>query len=77
MVAKAYRVEGQFHLKKKKRHTFVKETLAESEEEARDFILSAVGSNHRIKRRMITIDSITELAPKDIKNPIVKYKLGV
>jgi len=77
MVTKAYRVEGQFRLKNKKRHIFVKETLAESEEEARDFILSAVGSNHRIKRRMISIDSIMELAPEDIENPVVKYKLGV
>jgi large subunit ribosomal protein LX len=74
MVVKAYRVEGQFMIKNK-RHIFTKETLAKSEEEAQDYILSIVGSNHRVKRRMISINNITELAPEDVKNPVVKYKL--
>ena len=74
MTVKAYRVEGQFIIKNK-RHTFTKETLAKSKGKAQDYILSIVGSNHRIKRRMISIDNITELAPEDVKNPVVKYKL--
>jgi large subunit ribosomal protein LX len=76
MSVKAYKVEGQF-TKNNKKQIFTKETLAENEKEAREYILSTVGSNHRIKRRMISIDNITELAPENITNPIVKYKLGV
>jgi large subunit ribosomal protein LX len=75
MAAKAYRVEGQFTVKNKK-HIFTKETLAKNEAEAREQILSTVGGNHRIKRRMISIDNITELSPDDVTNPVVKYKLG-
>ena len=76
MAAKAYRVEGQFVVKNKL-HTFTKETLAQSEKEALEYILSTVGGNHRIKRRKISIDNIYELSPEDVTNPVVKYKLGV
>jgi ribosomal protein L20A (L18A) len=76
MVVKAYRVEGQF-IVKNRRHVFTKETLAKSQDEAQEHILSTIGGNHRIKRRVISINTITELKPEDVTNPVVKYKLGV
>lgn len=71
---KAYRVEGRFR-KKKRQHSFAKEILGENEEQAKERILSIVGSNHRVKRRDIDLVSITELAPEEVQNPVVRYQL--
>ena len=73
---KAYRVKGQF-LKAKRWHSFSKEAVGENEEQVREQMLSTVGSNHRVKRRNITIHEITELAPDQVENPVVKYRLEV
>ncbi len=69
---KAYRIEGKF-LMGKKWQPFVKEVIGNSEEEARERILSILGSRHRVKRRMINIASIKELSKDEIEDAVVKY----
>ncbi len=69
---KAYRIEGKF-LMGKKWQPFVKEVIGNNEEEARERILSILGSRHRVKRRMINIASIKELSKDEIEDAVVKY----
>jgi large subunit ribosomal protein LX len=52
------------------------EIAAENAEAAKETALSVMGSKHRLKRREIKIDEITELKPDEITNHTVQYKVS-
>jgi len=60
-----FEIKGEFKRKefKKKGQTekFTKTIEAESQKRAREKALSLLGSEHRVKRRFVKIDSINEL----------------
>ncbi|KAA0005204.1 MAG: 50S ribosomal protein L18a [Thermoplasmata archaeon] len=69
---KVYRVEGKF-LMGKIWQPFSKEIIGNDENEARERLFSILGSRHRVKRRMIKIDSIREVNKEEIQDPVIKY----
>ena len=71
---KAYRIEGKF-LMKDVWQPFRKEIIGENEEDAKERILSIIGSRHKVKRRMIKIDNIVELKEEEVQDPLAKYIL--
>jgi len=71
---KAYRVKGEF-LMKNVWQPFSKEVVGKSKKEAREKILSIMGSRHKVKRRFIKIESIEEIQKDEIEDPVVKYIL--
>jgi len=52
---------------------FSKEIIGNDENEAKERLFSILGSRHRVKRRMIKIDSIREVNKEEIGDPVVKY----
>lgn len=71
---KAYKIRGKF-LMKNVWQPFTKEIEGESEEEAKEKILSIIGSLHKVKRNKIKIEEIEELQKDEITDPVVKYKV--
>ncbi|RLF52800.1 MAG: 50S ribosomal protein L18a [Thermoplasmata archaeon] len=69
---KVYRVAGKF-LMGEIWQTFRKEIIGNSEEEAKERIYSILGSRHKVKRRMIKIESIEEIQKNEISDPVIKY----
>ena len=69
---KVYRIEGKF-LMGKIWQPFSKEIIGNDENEARERLFSILGSRHRVKRRMIKIDSIREVNKEEIQDPVIKY----
>jgi len=69
---KVYRVKGKF-LMGKIWQPFSKEIIGNDENEARERLFSILGSRHRVKRRMIKIDSIREVNKEEIQDPVIKY----
>ena len=69
---KAYAIKGLF-LMKNIWQSFNKEVVGENKEAAKERILSTMGGRHKIKRKMIKIETITEVSLADIKDPLVKY----
>jgi len=72
---KAFRVAGSF-ADPRKRQPFSIEVAAENEDAVREKVLSTLGSKHRLKRWEIEITEITELAPDQVTNHVVKYDIG-
>ncbi len=72
MVKKAYRVKGKFYMKNIW-HPFEKEVVSSSKAKAEEKILSIIGSNHRVKRKMIKIEELKEVPPEEVKDLVVKY----
>lgn len=72
---KAYAVTGTFADVRQGRQPFSVECAAESEEAAREQMLSTIGSRHKVKRWQIDITEIVEVANDNITNPTVKYKV--
>ena len=71
MITKIYRVKGTF-LMGDEFHKFVKEYKATSEADIEEKIYERFGSKHGINRNQIKISEITEIAPEDVQDPIVK-----
>ena len=69
---KAYRVEGKF-LMKDRWQPFAKEVVGNDENEARERLLSILGSRHKVKRRFIKIDKVQELQKDEIEDAVVRY----
>ena len=67
---KAYRATGTFRSGK---HDlpYSLDVVAESEEEATELVYSNFGSRHRVKRRFVIIDSLSEIDPSDSTEPRV------
>ena len=71
MITKIYRVKGTFVMDDEF-HKFVKEYKATSEADIEEKIYERFGSKHGINRNQIEISEITEIAPEDVQDPIVK-----
>ena len=70
---KVFRIVGKYSPKGKEWFKFRKDLVAESEKEAREKSLSLLGSKYGIKRRLIKIEEIREIEPKESDDPVVKY----
>jgi len=71
MITKIYRVKGTFVMGDEN-HEFTKEYKATSEADVEQKIYERFGSKHAITRNQISINSIEEIAPEDVLDPIVK-----
>ena len=71
MITKIYRVKGTFVMGDEF-HKFVKEYKATCEADVEQKIYERFGSKHGINRNQIKISEITEIAPEDVQDPIVK-----
>lgn len=71
MITKIYRVKGTFVMGDEY-HDFTKEYKATCQDDVEEKIFSQFGSKHGINRNQISIDSIEEIAPEDVQDPIVK-----
>ena len=58
----AYRVVGRFP-NGRTIQPFTSDIVAENEDDARHRVLSSMGSRHRVSRRFINIESISEIDP--------------
>ena len=74
---KAFRIEGTFPMGVNKKQPFAREVVCESETEAKETILSLIGSEHAIRRRYIKIKSVKELKPEEVTSLRTKRALGV
>ncbi len=57
----AYEVKGTFKVGEDEWRPYTKQIDAPNENQARERTLAVIGSKHRLKRRYITIDTITEV----------------
>lgn len=72
---KAFRVTGTFKMGKKTQ-SFSKEVISKDKSQATEFIVSDLGSKHKVKRYNIKIADIKELKPDEVTDSIIGYKLG-
>jgi large subunit ribosomal protein LX len=68
---KIFRVSGQI-AKPNWKTSFEKEVRALKPEEAVETIYTDLGSRHRAKRFQIKIDTVEEIKPEDIKDPVLR-----
>jgi len=73
---KGFRVTGSFDDVRQGQQPFCVEIAADNEDAAKEQIVSTFGSRHKLKRWQITITEIKELAPEEVTDHIVKYKIG-
>lgn len=71
MITKIYRIKGTF-IMGDETHKFTKELKATNEDEIREKLYSIFGSKHRINRNQISIDSLKEITPEEVIDPILK-----
>ncbi|MCF0227033.1 MAG: 50S ribosomal protein L18a [Methanobrevibacter sp.] len=71
MITKIYRVKGTFVMGEEN-SIFIKEYKATNEAEIEEKIYERFGSKHGLNRNQISIDEITEIAPEDVTDPILK-----
>ena len=68
---KVLRVTGE--IKKPNLQTpFRKEIVAEKAEHALERVYAELGSKHRVKRVHIKVESVEEVPPQEIENPMLK-----
>lgn len=68
---KVFRVTGEIH-KPNLKSSFRQEILAAKPEHAVEKVYAELGSRHRVKRFHIRIDSVEEVPPGEITNPLLK-----
>lgn len=68
---KVFRVTGEIR-KPNLKTPFAKEILADKVEHAVEKVYAELGSKHRVKRSHIRIIKVDEVAPAEIKNPVLK-----
>jgi len=73
---KAFRARGSYRAGKRDQ-PFSVDVVATDEDDAMERILSTFGSRHRVTRRFILVDGITEIDPADSNAPVVKSHFGV
>ena len=73
---KGFRITGSFADARQGQQPFCVEVAADSEDAAKEQIVSTLGSRHKLKRWQINITEIKELAPEEIQDHVVKYKIG-
>jgi len=73
---KAFRARGSYRAGKRDQ-PFSVDVVATDEDDAMERILSTFGSRHRVTRRFILVDGITEIDPADSNAPVVQSHFGV
>ena len=73
---KGFRITGSFADARQGQQPFCVEIAAEDEAAAKEQIVSTLGSRHKLKRWEISISEIKELAPEEVTDHVVKYKIG-
>ena len=73
---KGFRITGSFADARQGQQPFCVEVAADDEAAAKEQIVSTFGSRHKLKRWQIDITEIKELAPEDVQDHVVKYKIG-
>ena len=68
---KVFKVTGEI-LKPNLKTPFAKEIVADKAEHATEKVYAELGSKHRVKRHHIRIDSVDEIPPDQIQNPLLK-----
>lgn len=68
---KIFRVSGRI-AKPNWKTSFEKELCAIKPEDAVETVYKELGSKHRVKRFEIKIDSIIEIKPEEIRDPVLK-----
>ena len=66
----AYRIDGVVR-QGKTNQDFCIDLVAENEDQVREKVYSNFGSRHGVKRRYITINSITSIDPSESSAPVV------
>ena len=73
---KVFRIKGVFgEMMGKQKFSY--ETRALNEKQAEEKVYADIGSRHRMKRRSVTIESITEIKPEEAKSNLVSQLSGV
>tara|TARA_B100000575_G_C22743491_1_gene444377 strand:+ start:132 stop:356 length:225 start_codon:yes stop_codon:yes gene_type:complete len=67
---KAYRATGTFRSGKREQ-PYTLDVVADNEEVARELVYSNFGSRHRVKRRFVNIEALSEIDPSDSQEPKV------
>ncbi|HEX9815738.1 MAG TPA: 50S ribosomal protein L18Ae [Candidatus Thermoplasmatota archaeon] len=75
-MAKVFRVTGTFYTGHHEQN-FSKEIVAESEDRARELMLSLIGSKHAVPRRLIKITAVKEVPATDIQDAVVRHMAGL
>ena len=73
---KAFRARGSYRAGKRDQ-PFSVDVVATDEDEAMERVLSTFGSRHRVRRRFILVDGITEIDPAVSSAPVVVAHFGV
>ncbi len=76
MSVKVWRVTGVYQ-KAKRKFRFSKDLVAVNEGQAKERVLSELGSRHRVKRREITIQETKEIKPEEVRSLELRRLLGV
>lgn len=71
---KAYRVKGEF-LMGGVMSPFNREIEANDEGDAREKMLSLIGSEHRCKRNKIIVETITEVPLDEVEDPLIRARI--
>ena len=72
---KAFRAHGSYRAGKRDQ-PFSVDVVATDEDEAMERVLSTFGSRHRVRRRFILVDGITEIDPAVSSAPAVRAHFG-
>lgn len=72
---KSYRITGTF-LMKDRWQEFTKEVAADNPAQAKEAVLSDLGSKHRALRKSVKIVKIEEIPLDKVKSSVVRWKVG-
>lgn len=70
-----FKVTGVFK-KGKRSQKFSKEIFIENKQKAEEYIMSLMGSKHRVKRREIQIESIDKISTDQVTDPVIRQMIG-
>lgn len=71
-----FRIKGTFLMGSRNQH-FTKEIIADTEDQAREHTLCIIGSKHGTKRTRIDLQSVEEILPEEVTDPIVQHMVEV
>jgi ribosomal protein L20A (L18A) len=71
-----FRITGSFQMGRNKNQTFIRELVCSNEKEAREKLLSLLGSQHNVKRRAVKIEKIEKIKVSEAADPVVKGLVG-
>jgi ribosomal protein L20A (L18A) len=72
----AYRVTGHFVMGWQPKQGFVLEIMATTETEAKDRVLSRLGSRHRVPRRSIHVAKVATIPADQVEDPVIRHRLA-